>query len=125
MISASRRSSPEGDLTSYQLGNAGLALRGTPWAAVWAGSSATTSGSLVAALEAVVAAGLANEKWTAADEVLYECTAVAGMLQRRGELPVVTCACEFRAEAAEKDMIRNGWTCRRILMRPHVIRLGR
>jgi hypothetical protein len=101
--------------------HAGLARRDTPWAAVWAGSSATTSGSLVAALEAVVAAGPANEKWTEADEVLCECTAIAGLLQRRGELLLVARACEHRAEAAEKDVIRNGPTRRRRLVHPGVI----
>ena len=83
------------------------------------GSSGARSGRrLVAALEAVAATGPANEKWTEADEVLCECTAVAGLLQRRGELLLVARACELRAEAAEKDMIRNGRTRRRRLVQP-------
>ena len=80
-----------------------------------------SGGRLVAALEAVVATGLPNEKWTEADEVLRECAPVAGLLQCRGQLFVVARACEFRAEAAEKDVIRNGRTRRRGLVQPGVI----
>jgi len=91
-----------------------------------AGSSGAISGGrLAAALEAVVATGLPNEKWTEADEVLCECTSVAGLLQRGGELPVVARACEFGAEAAKKDVIRYGRTCRGMPAQRRVIRTGR
>jgi hypothetical protein len=79
-----------------------------------AGPSDARSGrSLVAALQAVPTTGLPNEKWAEADEVLCECTVVAGLLQRRGQLLVVARAGELRVEAAEKDVIRDGRTRRR------------
>ena len=58
---------------------------------------------------------------TEADEMLCECTAIACLLQRRGELLLVARACELRAEAAEKDVIRNGRLRRRRLVHPGVI----
>jgi hypothetical protein len=72
--------------------------------------------SLVAALQAVPTTGLPNEKWTEADEVLCECTVVAGLLQRSAEVSAVARAGEFWAKAAEKDVIRNGRTHRRRLV---------
>ena len=101
--------------------HAGLARRDTPWAAVWAGSSATTSGSLVAALEAVAPACPANEQWADPNEVLRQRTLVSGLLQRGAEVSAVARAGEFWAEAAEKDVIRNGRTRRRSLVHPGVI----
>jgi len=58
-------------------------------------------------------------------KVLCERTLVAGLLQRRGELLLVARAGEFGAEAAEKDVIRNGRTRRRRLVHPGVIWLRR
>jgi hypothetical protein len=42
---------------------------------------------------------------------------------RRARPPVVTCARDFRAKAAEKDVIRNGRTCRRMLLRLIIVDL--
>ena len=88
--------------------NAGLARRDTSWRRSGPGSSATTSGSLVAALEAVAPACPANEQWADPNEVLRQRTLVSGLLQRGAEVSAVARAGELCAEAAEKDMIRNG-----------------
>ena len=79
------------------------------------------SGSLVAALEAVAPTGSANEQWADPNEVLRQRTLVSGLLQRGAEVSAVARAGEFWAEAAEKDVIRNGRTRRRRLVQPGVI----
>ena len=105
--------------------NAGLARCDTPWVRLGRrsgpGSSATTSGSLVAALEAVAPACPANEQWADPNEVLRQRTLVSGLLQRGAEVSAVARAGEFWAEAGEKDVIRNGRTRRRRLVQPGVI----
>ena len=105
--------------------NAGLAAltrRGSPWAAVWAGFERQPGQeSLVAALEAVAPACPANEQWADPNEVLRQRTLVSGLLQRGAEVSAVARAGEFWAEAAEKDVIRNGRTRRRRLVQPGVI----
>jgi len=53
--------------------------------------------------------------------VLRQRTLVSGLLQRGAEVSAVARAGEFWAEAAEKDVIRNGRTRRRRLVEPGVI----